>query len=86
MSYPLISYLSVLQALVDSPLVVLDPEGDEIGGPVQNALDRRQLVHRRHRLLQEVATPGNPASAVAWFKKVLKMFFGEHHFYISSDP
>ena len=67
---PFISYLSILQALVHGPLVILDPEGDEIGGPIHNALDGRQLVHRRHRLLQEVATPGNPASAITWFFKL----------------
>ena len=57
-----LSYLTVLEAVGHGPLVILDPVWHEVGGSVQDALDDGQLVHRRHRLLQEVATPGNSSS------------------------
>ena len=59
-------YLTVLETVCHGSLVILDPVGHEVGGAVQDALDDGQLVHRRHRLLQEVAAPGNASSAASY--------------------
>jgi hypothetical protein len=58
-------YLSVFETMFHGPFVVLNPEGDEIGGAVEDALDGGGRVDGGHGLLQEVATSSNAASAAS---------------------